>query len=162
LSISNTAAAIAGSIAAGQFGSEVGPAVAEASDGSESDETKGASPPNIPASRLRRTFAGRRASGSSELSAPSDFTRPYFQCVARIGRQVASALDFAHRQGVLHRDIKPSNLLVDTQGIVWVTDFGLAKTFESDGLTATGEVLGTVRYMAPERFEGRGDERSDV
>lgn len=62
----------------------------------------------------------------------------------------------------MHRDIKPSNLLVDTQGIVWVTDFGLATTSESDGLTDTGEVLGTVRYMAPERFEGRGDARSDV
>ena len=54
------------------------------------------------------------------------------------------------------------NLLVDSQGIVWVTDFGLAKTVDSDGLTETGEVFGTVRYMAPERFEGRGDSRSDV
>jgi serine/threonine protein kinase len=162
LSISNTAAEIAGSIAIGRFGSEIGPAVAESADELESDRTRVTPPPHVPTERLRRASADGSLSHSSELSARSDFTRPYFQCVARIGRQVANALDYAHRQGVLHRDIKPSNLLVDAQGIVWVTDFGLAKTSESDGLTDTGELLGTVRYLAPERFEGRGDARSDV
>ena len=71
-------------------------------------------------------------------------------------------LVYAHGQGVLHRDIKPANLLVDTRGTVWITDFGLAKADGSDGPTRTGDVLGTLRYMAPERFEGGSDRRSDV
>ena len=76
--------------------------------------------------------------------------------------QVAEALAYAHGQGVLHRDIKPSNLLIDASGTVWVTDFGLAKAEGSDGPTHTGDIVGTLRYMAPERFEGRSDRRSDV
>jgi WD40 repeat protein len=62
---------------------------------------------------------------------------------------------------VLHRDIKPANLLLDLQGIIWVTDFGLAKE-EGDNLTQTGDLVGTLRYMAPERFGGLSDARSDV
>ncbi len=86
----------------------------------------------------------------------------YYHGVARMGVQVAEALAYAHQQGVLHRDIKPSNLLVDVQGTVWVTDFGLAKAEGADDLTRTGDVVGTLRYMAPERFDGRSDPRSDV
>jgi serine/threonine protein kinase/WD40 repeat protein/Flp pilus assembly protein TadD len=81
---------------------------------------------------------------------------------ARIALQVAEALAYAHKQGVLHRDVKPSNLLLDTQGAVWVTDFGLAKAEGADELTHTGDVVGTVRFMAPERFEGRSLPQSDV
>jgi WD40 repeat protein/serine/threonine protein kinase len=87
----------------------------------------------------------------------------YWQSVASIGAQVAEALEYAHKQGVLHRDIKPSNLLLDTQGTVWVADFGLAKAADDQqNLTHTGDILGTLRYMPPEAFEGNTDARSDV
>ncbi len=84
-----------------------------------------------------------------------------FRSVAQIGRQVAEALAYAHARGVIHRDIKPSNLILDTSGVVWITDFGLAKG-DDEGLTHTGDVIGTVRYMAPERFRGEGDARADI
>ena len=68
----------------------------------------------------------------------------------------------AHKQGILHRDIKPSNLLLDSRGTVWVTDFGLAKADDQQNLTHTGDILGTLRYMPPEAFEGKYDARGDV
>ena len=87
--------------------------------------------------------------------------QPFFRSVAQIGRQAAQGLAYAHARGIVHRDIKPSNLLLDTEGVVWITDFGLAKA-DDDGLTATGDILGTLRYMAPERFRGEGDARADI
>ncbi|MEM8735148.1 MAG: serine/threonine-protein kinase, partial [Planctomycetota bacterium] len=85
----------------------------------------------------------------------------YFRKVAAIGVQTASALDYAHQNGTLHRDIKPANLIIDTKGVVWILDFGLAKAGEH-GLTSPGDIIGTIRYMAPERFYGNADERSDI
>jgi eukaryotic-like serine/threonine-protein kinase len=99
--------------------------------------------------------------GGSQLSALESGRRSFFRSVAHIGRQVAAGLAYAHARGVVHRDIKPSNLLLDTEGVVWITDFGLAKASD-DGLTQTGDIMGTLRYMAPERFRGEGDARADV
>ena len=99
--------------------------------------------------------------GGSQLSAVESGRRPFFRSAAHIGRQVAAGLAYAHARGIVHRDIKPSNLLLDTEGVVWITDFGLAKAGD-DGLTQTGDILGTLRYMAPERFRGEGDGRADV
>jgi eukaryotic-like serine/threonine-protein kinase len=85
--------------------------------------------------------------------------------VAELGRQAAEALDFAHRNEVLHRDIKPSNLLVDASQRLWIADFGLARVQGDGNLTATGDVIGTMRYLSPEQARGsRGavDARSDV
>jgi WD40 repeat protein/serine/threonine protein kinase len=104
--------------------------------------------------------------GVETTNAQSDFAgqteAQYCRSVAQVGVQVAEALAYAHRQRILHRDIKPSNLLLDTQGMVWITDFGLAKAEGSEELTSPGDIVGTVRFMAPERFQGKADPRSDI
>ncbi|MGH7532205.1 MAG: protein kinase domain-containing protein [Gemmatimonadales bacterium] len=65
--------------------------------------------------------------------------------------QVASALSYAHKHGVVHRDVKPANIMIDEDGAVVVTDFGIAKAGESQGLTVTGSTIGTPAYMSPEQ-----------
>ena len=85
--------------------------------------------------------------------------------VARLGRQAAMALEHAHANDVLHRDVKPSNLLVDENGHLWITDFGLARIRGGFDLTQTDEALGTPRYMSPEQALGSRtplDGRTDV
>jgi serine/threonine protein kinase len=108
--------------------------------------------------------AGPTAPGTSTASRPGR-GRETYRTLARIAAQVADALDYAHEAGVVHRDIKPGNLLLDSKGIVWVTDFGLAQVTARAGLTQTGDVFGTLRYMSPEQAAGRRvdvDHRTDV
>ena len=104
----------------------------------------------------RREPLGSR-SRSSLLGTSSDRVR--FRLVAELGIQAAEALEHAHRLGIVHRDIKPANLLLDIRGNLWITDFGLARFQDEAGLTMTGDVLGTLRYMSPEQalaHRGRG------
>ena len=99
--------------------------------------------------------------GQIALSESPGRRLPFFHSVAEIGRQVAGGLAYAHARGIVHRDIKPANLLLDTAGVAWIADFGLAKSGD-DGLTESGDILGTLRFMAPERFRGEGDGRADI
>ena len=106
----------------------------------------------------------RNATGSATPS-PSSRTREYFRTAAALGIQAAEALDHAHKFGIVHRDIKPANLLLDVQGNLWITDFGLARLQDDAGLTITGDLLGTLRYMSPEQAlakRGYLDHRTDI
>jgi serine/threonine protein kinase/WD40 repeat protein/Tfp pilus assembly protein PilF len=119
-------------------------------------------PPGEPPSAPRPIAAGESSSSATGSSLAGRTDDSYHREIARLGAQVADALDYAHRQGVVHRDIKPSNLLLDAQGNLWITDFGLAKLVEGDDLSQSRDVVGTLRFMAPERFRGVTDPASDI
>jgi serine/threonine protein kinase/tetratricopeptide (TPR) repeat protein len=115
--------------------------------------------------------AGVPAAGTTATAAVAALTTEsargpgFFRTVARLGVQAAEALEHAHGMGVLHRDIKPSNLLLDARGNLWVTDFGLAHCQSQAGLTMSGDVVGTLRYMSPEQAVGKHgllDHRTDI
>jgi eukaryotic-like serine/threonine-protein kinase len=131
---------------------------ASLNDGADATATVGATPVAADGTATVLPAGGDR-SGSSFAGQPETI---YFRELARLGAQVADALGHAHRQGVIHRDIKPSNLLLDAQGNVWVTDFGLAKLVEGDDLSQSHDVVGTLRFMPPERFDGNTDPRGDI
>ena len=89
----------------------------------------------------------------------------YIRRVAQLMIQAAEALEHAHQIGVVHRDIKPANLLVDANGNLWITDFGLAQLQTEHQLTRSGDFLGTLRYMSPEQMSGQRaglDHRTDI
>lgn len=88
-----------------------------------------------------------------------------FDRALKFTRQLCGALEAAHAEGVVHRDLKPQNILIDKSDNVYITDFGLAKSLESEAtvMTRTGQLLGTPRYMSPEQVEaGDVDHRADI
>ncbi len=92
----------------------------------------------------------------------SDGPMPAGQAAA-VGAEVAAALGYAHRQGVIHRDVKPGNVLIAKDGTVKVADFGIARAKADESLTQTGAVMGTATYFSPEQAQGENvDSRSDV
>lgn len=108
------------------------------------------------------TKAPMLAAGSTDGSHPNS---AFFCTAARLALQAAQALDHAHQMGLVHRDVKPANLLVDARGHLWITDFGLALFRGDNGLTQSGALLGTLRYMSPEQAlakRGVVDHRTDI
>ena len=157
------------------------PSEAELPDEAQASvELPSPSEPSRPTGFLaRRADAKRRRSERRETINPSAFgarfpaaSKPllsvriaesnYYQRVCDVVIQAAQGLDYAHRHDVVHRDIKPSNLIVDEDGVVWITDFGLAKSTTENDLTRQGQLVGTLRYLAPEALEGNFSPLTDV
>jgi len=108
--------------------------------------------------------ASREDTGSgSGGDASAHFEEPYPRFVARLGFQLAQALQYAHEHGFVHRDVKPANIMVTREGRPVLLDFGLASHARDETLTQPGEFLGTVAYAAPEQVRGESvDTRGDV
>lgn len=115
-------------------------------------EPTGASAPTAPVGALSTEFSGPKG-------------KELYRSAARVIADAADALEHAHSFGVVHRDIKPANLMLDADGRVYVTDFGLARFGPDAGLTMSGDLLGTLRYMSPEQAMARHglvDHRTDI
>jgi serine/threonine protein kinase/WD40 repeat protein len=108
---------------------------------------------------------GRGATDHTPQSSILDPPSSFFRTIAQLGVQAAEGLEHAHQLGVVHRDVKPANLLVDVRGNLWITDFGLAHSRSQAGLTLTGDLVGTLRYMSPEQALAQRvlvDHRTDI
>ncbi len=95
----------------------------------------------------------------------TESSREYFDSIARLIADVADALAYAHKNGIIHRDIKPSNLILDANGRLNLMDFGLARILDEPSVTTTGSFMGTPRYMSPEQIKGskyKVDFRTDI
>lgn len=114
---------------------------------------------------LRWSKGGKNAQPGAATTELSTSSPAYLRTVVRLALQAAQALAYAHEVGVLHRDIKPGNLMIDGRGNLWITDFGLAQIRADPRLTASGDLMGTLRYMSPEQALGKPgavDHRSDI
>jgi hypothetical protein len=147
---------IDGQTLAGVVGRQRGADPADTVDLTHAPSESSATPP-APAAA---TTPGRAADTS-----PSPRGAPEYRRAAEWIAQAAEALKYAHALGIVHRDVKPANLMLDGQGQLWVTDFGLARVGTDAGVTMTGDVLGTLRYMSPEQAlakHGLVDHRTDI
>ncbi len=135
------------------------------------DPEPDAASPDTVATSADTVTEGEDSADAAAPAAASFLTRistdkgRYFRTVMRLGIQAAEALQAAHEFGVIHRDVKPSNLLLDGEGKLWVTDFGLARCQTEKTLTRTGDLVGTMRYMSPEQTQGQSalvDQRTDI
>jgi serine/threonine protein kinase len=139
-------------------------------EGQDLAEVIGHLRPLEPEAAPNPSAASRAASAVTDTAAKLSTQRAsrsasFYRTAAGLALQAAEALEHAHQLGVIHRDVKPANLLVDERGTLWVTDFGLAPLHSAVGLTRTGDLLGTLRYMSPEQAAGQGapvDARTDV
>lgn len=112
----------------------------------------------------RSSVSNTGSQGVASISDSGSVDRRYVDRIAELVIQAAQALQHAHEYGVIHRDIKPSNLMLDDHGKLWITDFGLAHIQSDADVTATGDLVGTLRYMSPEQASGTSlvDQRTDI
>ncbi len=111
------------------------------------------------------TTSSEHSAHHAERDPPAADVRCDIRRIVKWGRQVAEALDHAHKMGVVHRDVKPSNMIVDAHGDLWLTDFGLAQVADSPSVTMSGDLMGTLRYLSPEQAMARRipmDHRTDI